>query len=146
MLRPDWSPVATPLSTRARSTPIPVVNASSPGAASADAWDEQERQARPVREYLTALDAELPAASDEREPGAPNTRLAQIRKQPGPSSTAPDASATPQNRVEPLFGQLKRNMGLRRPKLRGLHGAAEEFTMEAAAQNLMLLTRQQQAA
>ena len=45
------------------------------------------------------------------------------------------------NRVERLFGQLKRNMGLRRLKLRGLRGFAEEFTMAAAAQNLILLTR-----
>ncbi len=41
------------------------------GAASAYAWDEQERQARPVREYLAALDAVLPAAPDEREPATP---------------------------------------------------------------------------
>lgn len=41
------------------------------GAASADAWDEQARQTKPVREYLAALDAELPAAPDEREPAAP---------------------------------------------------------------------------
>ena len=43
-------------------------------------------------------------------------------------------------RVERIFGQLKRNMGLRRLKLRGLRGVAEEFTMAAAAQNLILLT------
>ena len=41
------------------------------GAASAEAWDEQERQARPVREYLAALDAEIPASPDEREPMPP---------------------------------------------------------------------------
>lgn len=46
-------------------------------------------------------------------------------------------------RVERLFGQLKRNMGLRRLKLRGLRGVAEEFSMAAAAQNLILLTRRQ---
>lgn len=44
-------------------------------------------------------------------------------------------------RVERLFGQLKRNMGLRRLKLRGLRGVSEEFTRAAAAQNLILLTR-----
>ena len=49
-------------------------------------------------------------------------------------------------RVERLFGQLKRNMGLRRVKLRGLHGVTEEFTMAAAAQNLILLTRRRVAA
>lgn len=41
------------------------------GAAPTDAWNEQERQARPVREYLAALDAALPAAPDEREPAPP---------------------------------------------------------------------------
>ena len=50
-------------------------------------------------------------------------------------------SRRPRKRIERLFGQLKRNMGLRRLKLRGLRGAAEEFTMAAAAQNLILLTR-----
>lgn len=44
-------------------------------------------------------------------------------------------------RIERLFGHLKRTMGLRRLKLRGLSGAAEEFVMAAAAQNLKLLTR-----
>ena len=48
-------------------------------------------------------------------------------------------------RVERLFGHLKRNIGLRRLKLRGLRGAAEEFTMAAAAQNLILLTTRQWA-
>jgi hypothetical protein len=48
-------------------------------------------------------------------------------------------------RVERLFGQLKRNMGLRRLKLRGLRGVAEEFTLAAAAQNLILLTRRRTA-
>lgn len=44
-------------------------------------------------------------------------------------------------RIERLFGHLKRTMGLIRLKLRGLSGAAEEFVMAAAAQNLKLLTR-----
>ena len=44
-------------------------------------------------------------------------------------------------RVERLFGQLKRNIGVRRLKLRGLRDAAEEFTMAAAAQNLIQLIR-----
>ena len=41
------------------------------GAASADAWDEQERQARPVREYLAALDVGIPPSPDEPEPMPP---------------------------------------------------------------------------
>ena len=42
-------------------------------------------------------------------------------------------------RIERVFGHLKRNMKLRSLKLRGLAGAAEEFTMAAAAYNLQLL-------
>lgn len=42
-------------------------------------------------------------------------------------------------RIERLFGHLKRNMKLRSLKLRGLAGAAEEFTMAAAGYNLQLL-------
>ena len=45
-------------------------------------------------------------------------------------------------RIERVFGHLKRNLGLRTLKLRGLSGAAEEFTMAAAAYNLQLLARQ----
>ena len=37
-------------------------------------------------------------------------------------------------------------MGLQRLKLRGLRGVAEEFTMAAAAQNLILLTKRQATA
>jgi hypothetical protein len=45
-------------------------------------------------------------------------------------------------RIERVFGHLKRNLKLRTLKLRGLAGAAEEFTMAAAAYNLQLLARQ----
>ncbi|WP_306286407.1 transposase [Sphingomonas sp. Ant20] len=45
-------------------------------------------------------------------------------------------------RIERVFGHLKRNLGLRTLKLRGLAGAAEEFSMAAAAYNLQLLARQ----
>ncbi len=44
-------------------------------------------------------------------------------------------------RTERVFGHLKRNLGLRALKLRGLAGAAEEFTMAAAAHNLQILAR-----
>lgn len=44
-------------------------------------------------------------------------------------------------RIERVFGHLKRNLGLRTLKLRGLAGAAEEFTMAAAAYNLQVLAR-----
>ena len=42
-------------------------------------------------------------------------------------------------RIKRVFGHLKRNLKLRTLKLRGLAGAAEEFTMVAAAHNLGLL-------
>jgi hypothetical protein len=45
-------------------------------------------------------------------------------------------------RIERVFGHLKRNLKLRTLKLRGLAGAAEEFTMAAAAYNLQLLANQ----
>ncbi len=44
-------------------------------------------------------------------------------------------------RIERVFGHLKRNLGLRALKLRGLAGAAEEFTMAAVAYNLQLLAK-----
>jgi hypothetical protein len=44
-------------------------------------------------------------------------------------------------RIERVFGHLKRDLDLRTLKLRGLAGAAEEFTMAAAAYNLQLLAR-----
>jgi transposase len=44
-------------------------------------------------------------------------------------------------RIERLFGHLKRNLGQRRLKLRGLKGAAEEFLMAASAYNLQLLAK-----
>lgn len=42
-------------------------------------------------------------------------------------------------RIERVFGHLKRNLNLRSLKLRGLEGAADEFTMASAAYNLQLL-------
>ena len=45
-------------------------------------------------------------------------------------------------RIERVFGHLKRNLRLRSLKLRGLAGAAEEFSMVAAAYNLQLLAKQ----
>ncbi len=45
-------------------------------------------------------------------------------------------------RIERVFGHRKRNLNLRSLKLRGLNGAAEEFTMAAAAYNLQLLANQ----
>lgn len=49
-------------------------------------------------------------------------------------------------RIERVFGHLKRNLNLRSLKLRGLNGAAEEFTMAAVAYNLQLLATRAAAA
>jgi transposase len=46
-------------------------------------------------------------------------------------------------KVEMRFAHLKQHLGLRRLKLRGLKGAAEEFTLAAAAQNLKALVKYQ---
>ena len=44
-------------------------------------------------------------------------------------------------KVEMRFAHLKQHLGLRRLKLRGLRGAAEEFTLAAAAQNIKSLVK-----
>ena len=44
-------------------------------------------------------------------------------------------------KVEMLFAHLKQQLGIRRLRLRGLQGAAEEFHLAAAAQNLRRLAR-----
>ena len=43
-------------------------------------------------------------------------------------------------KVEMLFAHLKQQLGIRRLRLRGLQGAAEEFNLAAAVQNLRRLT------
>ncbi len=50
-------------------------------------------------------------------------------------------SARERKKVEMLFAHLKRNFGLRRLRLRGLTGAADEFLLAATAQNLKKLVR-----
>ncbi len=44
-------------------------------------------------------------------------------------------------KVEMLFAHLKRHLGLRRLRLRGLTGATEEFLLDATAQNLRRLVK-----
>ena len=44
-------------------------------------------------------------------------------------------------KVEMLFAHLKQQLGIRRLRLRGLQGAAEEFHFAAAVQNLRRLAR-----
>jgi hypothetical protein len=39
-------------------------------------------------------------------------------------------------KVEMRFAHLKQHLGLQRPKLRGLEGAAEELRLATAAQNI----------
>ena len=44
-------------------------------------------------------------------------------------------------KAEMLFAHLKQQLGIRRLRLRGLQGAAEEFNLAAALQNLRRLAR-----
>lgn len=51
------------------------------------------------------------------------------------------ASARERRKVEMLFAHLKRNLELRRLRLRGLTGASDEFLLAATVQNLRRLAR-----
>ena len=44
-------------------------------------------------------------------------------------------------KVEMLFAHLKQQLGIRRLRLRGLQGAAEEFNLATAVQNLRRLAK-----
>ena len=50
-------------------------------------------------------------------------------------------SARERRKIEMLFAHLKRNLGLRRLRLRGLSGAGDEFLLAATALNLRWLAR-----
>ncbi len=50
-------------------------------------------------------------------------------------------SARERKKVETLFGDVKRNLGLTRLRLRGLTGAKDEFLLAAIAQNLKRLAK-----
>jgi hypothetical protein len=50
-------------------------------------------------------------------------------------------SARERRKIEMLFAHLKRNLGLRRLRLRGLSGAGDEFLLAATALNLRRLAR-----
>ena len=50
-------------------------------------------------------------------------------------------SARDRKKIERLFGEAKRNLGLTRLRLRGLTGARDEFLLLAAVQNLKRLVR-----
>lgn len=50
-------------------------------------------------------------------------------------------SARERKKVEMKFAHLKRNLGLRRLRLRGLTGASDEFLLAATVQNLKKLVR-----
>src|ERR1700733_1304367 len=50
-----------------------------------------------------------------------------------------ERSARERKKVEMLFAHLKRNLGLRRLRLRGLTGAKDEFLLAATVQNLKKL-------
>jgi hypothetical protein len=64
---------------------------------------------------------------------------AQVRAMKG---TEPfERSARERKKVEMQFAHLKRNLGLRRLRLRGLTGASDEFLLAATVQNLKKLVR-----
>ena len=50
-------------------------------------------------------------------------------------------SARERKKIETLFGDVKRNLGLTRLRLRGLTGARDEFLLAATVQNLRRLAR-----
>jgi transposase len=52
-----------------------------------------------------------------------------------------ERSARERRKIEMLFAHLKRNLGLRRLRLRGPTGAADEFQLAATVQNLKRLVR-----
>ncbi len=51
------------------------------------------------------------------------------------------ASGRERKKIETLFGDVKRNLGLTRLRLRGLTGAKDEFLLAAASQNLKRLVK-----
>jgi hypothetical protein len=52
-----------------------------------------------------------------------------------------ERSARERRKVEMAFAHLKRNLGFRRLRLRGITGAADEFLLAATFQNLRKLVR-----
>jgi len=52
-----------------------------------------------------------------------------------------DESRRRRKKVEMLFAHLKRHLGLKRLRLRGLKGATEEFLLAATAQNLKRMAK-----
>ena len=52
-----------------------------------------------------------------------------------------ERSARERRKVEMAFAHLKRNLGFRRLRLRGITGAADEFLLAATVQNLKKLAR-----
>jgi hypothetical protein len=52
-----------------------------------------------------------------------------------------ERSARERRKVEMSFAHLKRNLGFRRLRLRGITGAADEFLLAATVQNLKKLAR-----
>ena len=52
-----------------------------------------------------------------------------------------ERSARERRKVEMAFAHLKRNLGFRRLRLRGITGAKDEFLLAATVQNLRKLAR-----
>lgn len=67
----------------------------------------------------------------------------EVREQVQAFATTPDfaKSRCERKKVDMLFAHLKRHLGFRRLRLRGLTGASEEFLLAATAQNLRRLVK-----
>lgn len=98
-----------------------------------------------MREYLDALDAAAPPAPDEpchgapKYPSATDPAAAWSNKHGMADTDTYEDSCRRRLKVEVLFAHLKQQLWIRRLRLRGLKGAAEEFHLAAAVQNLKRL-------
>ena len=86
---------------------------------------QEARPSAPSAPGLARPDQPVCFAILEREP---------VRQQAGTSEFK--RSARERRKVEMLFAHLKRNLGLRRLRLRGPTGASDEVLLAATAQNL----------
>ncbi|MEM7671335.1 MAG: IS1182 family transposase [Pseudomonadota bacterium] len=84
-----------------------------------------------------------PSCTDGRQRSVSRLIHEEVREKVQALATTEAFAETRRKRkkVEMLFAHLKRNMGLRRLRLRGLAGAAEEFLLAATAQNLRRLVK-----
>jgi transposase len=108
-------------------------------------WTDEQRARRPVQEYLTALDGENAPTNPGRRPVRKVPRDVNeqardyVRSLMG--AEAYRQSGRERKKIETLFGDIKRNLGLTRLRLRGRSGAKDEFLLAATVQNLRRLAK-----